>query len=165
MEVMIDIHPHPIDWLHFENTFSYVKAVIANGTDSTKYLPNIPAARWLSELKGKFRHVGGIFQNAYAGVQMDWTFDQNNVYYAYQTETATPGYTLWNAGIGADVVNKNKKVLFSLHLAANNITDVAYQNHLSRLKYAPENEVTGRTGVFNMGRNYSVKVAIPLNFK
>lgn len=164
-EVMIDIHPHPIDWLHFENTFSYVKAVIANGSDSTKYLPNIPAARWLSELKGKFRHVGGIFQNAYAGIQMDWTFDQHNVYYAYQTETATPGYTLWNAGIGADVVNRNKKVLFSLHLAANNITDVAYQNHLSRLKYAPENEVTGRVGVFNMGRNYSVKVAIPLNFK
>ncbi|WPQ63065.1 TonB-dependent receptor [Chitinophaga sancti] len=164
-EVMIDIHPHPIDWLHFENTFSYVKAVIANGSDSTKYLPNIPAARWLSELKGKFKHVGGIFQNAYAGIQMDWTFDQNNVYYAYQTETATPGYTLWNAGIGADVVNRNKKVLFSLHLAANNLTDVAYQNHLSRLKYAAENEVTGRTGVFNMGRNYSVRVAIPLNFK
>ncbi|SFW46480.1 TonB-dependent receptor [Chitinophaga sancti] len=164
-EVMIDIHPHPVDWLHFENTFSYVKAVIANSSDSTKYLPNIPAARWLSELKGKFRHVGGIFQHAYVGIQMDWTFDQNNVYYAYQTETATPGYTLWNAGIGADVVNKNKRVLFSLHLAANNITDVAYQNHLSRLKYAAENEVTGRVGVFNMGRNYSVKVTIPLDFK
>jgi iron complex outermembrane receptor protein len=151
--------------LHFENTFSYVRAVASNATDSTKYLPNIPAARWLSELKGKFKHVGSFMQNAYAGVQMDLTFAQNDVYYAFQTETTTPGYTLWNAGVGADFVNKNKKVLFSLHLAANNITDVAYQNHLSRLKYAAENEVTGRVGVFNMGRNYSVKVSIPLDFK
>lgn len=31
--------------------------------------------------------------------------------------------------------------------------DKAYQNHLNRLKYAPENLLTGRTGVFNMGRN------------
>ena len=24
-EISIDIHPHPLDWLHFENSFSYVK--------------------------------------------------------------------------------------------------------------------------------------------
>lgn len=165
-ELMLDIHPHPIDWLHFENTFSYVRSSVSNSTDSTKYLPNIPAARWLSELKGKFKKVGGVMQNAYIGVQLDKTFAQNDVFYAYQTETATSGYTLLNAGIGTDFVNrKNNKVLFSLHLAANNLTDVAYQNHLSRLKYAPENEVTGRMGVFNMGRTFSMKVSIPIDFK
>jgi iron complex outermembrane receptor protein len=37
---------------------------------------------------------------------------------------------------------------------------VAYQNHLSRLKYAAINEATGRVGVFNMGRNFSFKVNI-----
>ncbi|MVT11880.1 TonB-dependent receptor [Chitinophaga tropicalis] len=164
-EFTLDIHPHPIDWLHFENTFSYVRGVISSATDSTKYLPNIPAARWISELKGRFKKVGGVMQNAYAGVQMDLTFAQNDVFYAYQTETTTKGYTLLNAGIGTDFVNKKNKVLFSLHVAANNITDVAYQNHLSRLKYAPENEATGRVGVYNMGRNFSVKVAIPIDFK
>lgn len=165
-EFMLDIHPHPIDWLHFENTVSYVRSSVSNGSDSTKYLPNIPAARWLSELKGKFKKVGGVMQNAYIGVQLDKTFAQNDIFYAYQTETATPGYTLLNAGIGTDFVNKkNNKVLFSLHLAANNLTDVAYQNHLSRLKYAPENEVTGRVGVFNMGRTFSMKVSIPIDFK
>lgn len=164
-EFTLDIHPHPIDWLHFENTFSYVRGVISSATDSTKYLPNIPAARWISELKGKFKKVGGVMQNAYAGVQMDLTFAQNDVFSAYQTETTTKGYTLLNAGIGTDFVNKKNKVLFSLHLAANNITDVAYQNHLSRLKYAPGNEATGRVGVYNMGRNFSVKVAIPIDFK
>jgi len=35
---------------------------------------------------------------------------------------------------------------------------------LSRLKYAPENLVTGRIGVFNMGRNFTIKFNIPLSF-
>ncbi|NIG53105.1 TonB-dependent receptor [Chitinophaga sp. Cy-1792] len=165
-EMMLDIHPHPIDWLHFENTVSYVRGTATNATDSTKNLPNIPAARWLAELKGKFKKVGkGCLQNAYVGLQMDMNFAQNDVFSAYQTETPTSAYTLLNAGIGTDFVNKKNKTLFSLHLAMNNITDVAYQNNLSRLKYAPVNEVTGRVGVFNMGRTFSVKVAIPLEFK
>ena len=50
-------------------------------------------------------------------------------------------------------------------LAVNNLTDKAYQSHLSRLKYADVNPVSGRRGVFNMGRNFIMKVAIPLSFK
>jgi iron complex outermembrane receptor protein len=42
--------------------------------------------------------------------------------------------------------------------------DEAYQNHLSRLKYAAVNNATGRAGVYNMGRNFSVKVNVPLSF-
>ncbi|GAA0524691.1 TonB-dependent receptor [Chitinophaga japonensis] len=164
-ELMLDIHPHPIDWLHFENTFSYVRGTASNATDSTKYLPNIPAGRWLSELRGNFKKVGGTLRNAYVGLQMDMNLDQNNVFSAYETETPTEGYTLLNANLGADFVNRNKKVLFSLHFAVNNIGDVAYQNHLSRLKYAPENEATGRMGVFNMGRTFSVKLAVPIDIK
>ena len=165
-EFMLDIHPHPIDWLHFENTVSYVRATTSNSTDSTKYLPNIPATRWLSELRGKFKTVGkSPLKNAYIGVQMDVNFAQNDIFSAYETETATSGYTLFNAGLGSDFVNKKNKTLFSLHFAVNNFTDVAYQNHLSRLKYAPINEVTGRAGVYNVGRNFSVKLAIPIDFK
>jgi iron complex outermembrane receptor protein len=41
---------------------------------------------------------------------------------------------------------------------------VAYQNHLSRLKYTDINPVTGREGVFNMGRNFVMKLNIPLGF-
>lgn len=164
-ELTVDIHPHPIDWLHFENSFSYVRATAGNATDSTKNLPAIPAARWLAELKGKFKKVGGPIRNAYVGVQMDKNFKQQDIYSAYSTETATDGYTLFNAGFGSDFVNKKDRTLFSLHFAVNNLTDVAYQNHLSRLKYAPVNEVTGRNGVFGMGRNFSVKLAIPIDFK
>jgi iron complex outermembrane receptor protein len=39
---------------------------------------------------------------------------------------------------------------------------VAYQNHLSRLKYNEENLSTQRQGVFNMGRNFSIKLNVPL---
>ncbi len=90
-------------------------------------------------------------------------FAQHNIYSAYNTETATPAYTLLNASVGADVVS-NKRTLFSVYLNGSNLTDEAYQSQLSRLKYALENPVTGRSGVFNMGRNVSVKVIVPVEF-
>ena len=42
------------------------------------------------------------------------------------------------------------------------ITNRAYQNHLSRLKYLDVNQVTGRRGVYNMGRNFSIKIVVPI---
>jgi len=36
---------------------------------------------------------------------------------------------------------------------------------MSRLKYTDRNNVTGRIGVYNMGRNFSIKVAIPIGIK
>ena len=94
---------------------------------------------------------------------MDKVSNQNNIFFAYNTETATQGYTLFNIGAGTDVFGKKNK-LASIYLSLNNIADVAYQNHLSRLKYTAENVATGRTGVFNMGRNFSCKILIPINF-
>jgi iron complex outermembrane receptor protein len=66
-------------------------------------------------------------------------------------------------GLGTDIV-KDKKTLFRFHVSIINITDVAWQSHLSRLKYAAENLQTGRTGVFNAGRNFSFKINVPLDF-
>lgn len=164
-EFMIDIHPHPFDWLHFQNTISLVRGKSGLRTDSTENLPNIPAARWIAELRGDFKNTGNLFSNVYAKLETDVTFAQNMAYTAYQTETATPGYALLNAGFGGSFLSHKKEVIFSLFFSANNITNVAYQNHLSRLKYTPENMATGRFGVFNMGSNYSLKVNIPLNLK
>ena len=45
---------------------------------------------------------------------------------------------------------------------ANNLLDRAYQSHLSRLKYLDPNPVTGRQGVYNMGRNVTFKLVVPL---
>jgi iron complex outermembrane receptor protein len=164
-EFFIDLHPHPLDWLHFENTFSYVRGITFNSTGSTRNLPYMPPARWLIELRAQKKSTGKWARNFYAKAGVDMNFAQNNVFSAYGTETATPGYTLVNAGLGLDIVNKKQATVCSVNLSVNNITDVAYQNHLSRLKYADVNNVTGRGGVFGMGRNFSVNLNVPLVLK
>jgi iron complex outermembrane receptor protein len=167
IELSFDIHPHPLDWLHFENNFSFVRGRFDRKIDGDKTgsdnLPLIPAPRWNSELRADFKKAGKALKNFYASFEVSTTFRQDNYFTGYNTETATNGYTLLNAGIGGDLLSK-KKTLFSLYIGVINIADVAYQNHLSRLKYAAENMVTGRTGVFNTGRNFSVKLNIPLEF-
>lgn len=164
-EITIDIHPHPFDWLHFENSFSFVQGIQKNQPDSTKYLPFMTAPKFQSELRAQFKNAGKSLRNFYVNVKLDYFFEQNQFYSAYGTETKTPAYSLLNAGIGSDVANKNGNTLFSIYFAAANLLDAAYQSHLSRLKYAPENILTGRTGVFNMGRNFNVKLIVPLTLK
>jgi iron complex outermembrane receptor protein len=164
-EVTLDFHPHPLDWLHFENSFSMVRARQLDVPDNQKYLPFIPADRLQSELRGNFRRQGKRLTNVYARFQLEQTFAQNRFFGAFDTETATAAYTLFNAGAGTDVADSKGRTLFSVFLTANNLFDVAYQSHLSRLKYADVNYTTGRRGVFNMGRTVSVKVVVPLAFK
>ena len=165
LEASLDIHPHPLDWLHIENTFSFTRGRFSEAIEGSKNLPFIPAARLLSELRCNFNKLSPGIVNFYAKVELDNTFKQSNIFTAYNTETATPGYSLLNAAVGADIVTKKGNTIFSIHFSGNNITDVAYQNHLSRLKYAAENIVTGRSGVFNMGRNFSFRLNIPLSIK
>lgn len=164
-EFYIDLHPHPLDWLHFENTFSYVRGIIFNGTDSTGNVPYIPAPRWLPELRAQKQKLGKWLKNGYIKAGLDVNLAQEHVFSAYGTETATPAYTLLNASVGFDIVNRKQQPVATLTLAAQNITDVTYQNHLSRLKYAPENPVTGRTGIYNAGRNFSLMLQVPLDIK
>ena len=163
-EAKLDVHPHPLDWLHFENIFSLVAGQFNQSFEGSNKLPFIPSPRLQSELRGDFKTVGKSFKNFYLKFEMDNVAKQNRVFTAYNTETPTDGYTLFNIGTGAEITCKNK-TLFSINLGLNNITDVAYQSHLSRLKYAGENLTTGRIGVFNMGRNFSLKVYVPLSFK
>jgi iron complex outermembrane receptor protein len=102
-------------------------------------------------------------QNSYFSIGVDNYFKQDKIYYKFGDETVTPGYTLINAGLGTDICSKNKTI-FSIYLSGNNLADVGYQNSMSRIKYGDPNNVTGRIGVFNMGRNFSLKVLIPFMF-
>lgn len=162
VEAVIDIHPHPLDWLHILNTFSFVSGRLKEPVEGSRFLPFVPAPRLFTEFRGNFNKLGQAVQNIYLKFELDNTFTQNNVFTAFNTETKTPGYTLLNAGFGADIVTRKKQTLFSFSFSALNLADKAYQNHLSRLKYAPENMATGRNGVFNMGRNFSIKLNIPI---
>jgi iron complex outermembrane receptor protein len=171
-EASLDIHPHPLDWIHFENSISLVYALNRGGngvhvTDSSKYLPFIPPIHTNTELradiKSKFKHIRSL----YLKIGMDYYAKQNRVYLADNTETPTAGYVLYNAGVGADIIKRNGKILLSINILGNNLTDVAYQSHLSRLKYFEpyQHNVTGRTGIYDMGRNISFRLTMPLDFK
>ncbi|MFT4095029.1 MAG: TonB-dependent receptor [Niabella sp.] len=164
IEARFDLHPHPLDWLHFENTFSFVRGKFSKAVDGSYNLPLIAPASLLTELRGEFPSVLKIFSNLYAKFEVNTVASQNNYFAGYNTETATNGYVLLNAGMGSDI-KINGKRRFSFNVGLNNITDVAYQSHLSRLKYTDENPVTGRTGVFNMGRNFTARVIIPFNWE
>jgi len=164
-EITFDLHPHPLDWLHFENALSWVKGVQQNQPDSTRYLPFIPAARFRSELRGDFGKVGRNIRNGFVFVEGSYTFEQNQFYAGFGTETATPAYFLLNAGLGGSIETKQGREICKVYITAENLLDRGYQSHLNRLKYAPQNPATGRNGVFNMGRNISLKVLAPLSFK
>lgn len=157
-EVYLDIHPHPFEWLHLENSFSYVQATQRNQPESSKYLPSIPAPRYRGEIKAELKQVNTTFSNGYIKFGIDCFFKQDKIFSAYQTETPTSGYTLLSAGVGTNIKAFSRGSFLSLYISGENLADKAYQNHLSRLKYAAENPATGRIGVFNMGRNISVKV-------
>ena len=164
LEATIDIHPHPLDWLHIQNTFSIVSGRLKEKVEASRYLPFIPAPRLITELRADLKNMGKHTRNFYLKFEMDNTFAKQQVFSAYNTETVSPGYTLLSAGLGTDIVSKKGETLFTLNIVGNNLGNVAYQNHLSRLKYAATNQATGRTGVFNMGRNFSFKLNIPINF-
>jgi iron complex outermembrane receptor protein len=161
-EIRIDIHPHPLDWIHFENTFSYVEGFQQNQPDSSRYLPLIPPPRWQSFLRVDIENAGKSINNMFFQIGTDLFFKQDKFYAAYGTETGTPRYILFNLGLGTDITGKGK-TLCSCYVSINNLTDVTYQSHLSRLKYTDMNYSTNRAGIFNMGRNISIKLIIPVN--
>lgn len=161
-EIYLDVHPHPLDWLHIENSFSYVQAIQNRQPDSTKYLPFTPAPRYRAELKAQFKKFGKIITNGYIKFGVDYYFEQDKYFKAYETETRTPAYTLVSGGVGVNVKAFKRIDFLSLYISGENLTDIAYQSHLSRLKYAPQNSLTGRNGVFNMGRNMSIKLIFNL---
>ncbi len=164
-EFSIDLHPHPLDWLHFENALSLVYANNRSEySDSTKFLPLTPAPRLQSEIRtnaSKWKN----FSNIFLKIQCEHLWKQDRVLLENGTETPTPSYTLWNAGFGFDFTRKKEIILFSFYFTAENLFDISYQNNLSRLKYADENPLTGRMGVFNMGRNLSFKLLVPVVYR
>ena len=171
-ELSIDIHPHPLDWLHFENSLSivYGNNEGVNGqdklSDSAKYLPFIPPLHTYSELRANIKKVSPSIVNAFIKVQLECYAAQNRAYLEFGTETPTPGYQLFNAGLGADITNHKGQTLFTVTVLGDNLFDVAYQSHLNRLKYfEPYPDDPGPNhGIYNMGRNFSFKVNVPLDF-
>ena len=168
---------HPVHSVHFSNTFSYVDAQLLHADADTKYLPFTPAPKWSSELKWELLHHSHTtvnhhhttdaahrspLNNLYIALGLDCYLKQTHIYRADDTETETPGYALLSLSAGTDIQVKGKKIA-EFYVTADNLLNKAYQNHLSRLKYADVNVATGRRGVYNMGRNITFKVVITIN--
>ena len=106
-------------------------------------------------------------------------FQQNDIYEEYAiynglntaqtpfeyaaSKNATAGYTLFNAGFGGDIYAKGHKY-FELYVICNNLLNTGYMDYMSRFKYYPVNYATDRVGVYDMGRNISMKIIIPFDF-
>lgn len=137
------LHPHPMDWLHFESSFETVTGKLS----SDAYLPLIPANSLRNTLRvelpdGKVRKLSTAF------ITLENTFDQKNI---SNFETNSGGYALLSAGIESSF--KLQKALFTLGLNGTNLTNKKYVSHLSRFK--PE-------GIFNTGRSVNVNLKVEI---
>lgn len=133
-EIGLHLHPHPLDWLHYETSFETVTGKKQDGD----YLPLIPANNWKNTIRTEFK-IKNWLEDGFAALSINTTLNQNKV---SGFETSSNGYTLVNLGFGGKV--KLGKTAFDLSLNGNNLFDKSYIAHLSRLK---------TDGIPNIGRN------------
>lgn len=155
-EAAYDVHPHPFDHIHMHQSFAFVRGVFYNSTVEEN-MPFIPAARLLTEIKFQLPDFK-MFKQNFIRLDNDYNFSQNNFLAENHTETATPSYNLYHIVAGSDWHNKKHKKVASFLFSINNVFDITYQNHLSRLKYLAANNAQAYTGVYAMGRNISLKM-------
>ena len=178
-EVTLDIHPSGLKWLEINSTVSYVTGGLTGVNDSTKYLPFVPPMRITGDLIIHMGKVGKAINDAYVRfgfinvAQQTDVYKEAAIYTALSTsspeyaasQNAEAGYTLFNAGIGGRFLKHDGKELCELNIICNNLMNTGYMDYMSRLKYYPVNPLTNRVGVFNMGRNLSIKLIIPIDVK
>ena len=152
-EAMLDIHP--VEPLHFENTFSYVNARQLHQPEEGRWLPFTPAPRWTSDLRYEIMRNGRMLNKTFLSMKLECYLRQSHAHTAGGTETVTPSYTLLSLTAGTDLHHHGRRIA-SLYLSVQNLTDRAYQSHLSRLKYAEG------PGVCNRGRSFGIKLLVPV---
>ena len=168
-EISLNVHPQNLPWLNFNNSLSFIVGLNKNDSlinkdgHAAKYLPFIPPLHTRSELRATFNNSKEIFSKLYARVEMEYYADQNHFYGVNNTETSTPGYTLFNMGCGATIRNKSQQDVCQIFFQVDNILNTAYQSNLNRLKYFEYYNASpnGHAGIYNMGRNVSMKIIVP----
>ncbi len=160
-EVSVDVHP--INPLHFENAFSYVRGIQLDQPDEAKNLPMMPAPKWTSDIRYEFPNFAkNHCRRTFLAFGMEYNFRQNKFYAVDDTETATPSYAIFNLSAGMDLHIFGHNCI-ELTFSCQNLFDKAYQPHLSRLKYVDTGSLTGRQGISAMGRNFCFKVSVPID--
>jgi len=147
---------HPVELVHFENSFSYTRAT----NRATKQpLPFIPAAILRNELR--FEPALAGTKKTYLSLGLDNYFRQNRV---GEFETPTKGYTLLSAAVGT-TLSLSKEQEITLYVSGKNLLNKKYYDHLSRYKPGRLDEADPAFGIYNPGRNVTFGVVLPFNIK
>ena len=159
-ELTLNLHPRGLSWMAFNNSAAYTEGL---NTSQDEYLPFIPPLHVRSGLRGMMPHPMGRWSKLYARVELDMYRRQDHFYEVDQTETATPGYSLVNLGAGGMLSGKKGQPICEVFLQVDNVFNTAYQANMNRLKYFEYYTASpnGRSGIYNIGRNLSMKVIIP----
>ena len=133
-------HPHFIDNLHLESSYSSVYATDESGNP----LPRIPHSRVNTFLKYEFNTSAKVkLKNVV--VQHQYFFQQNRI---AQFESMSVAYNLVNLGINLEA---DFRLPVELGMGVKNVFNEQYFDHLSRLKIL---------GLNNPGRNFYVNLII-----
>lgn len=169
-EVTVNLHPKTIPALAFNNSLATVTglnkevSLLETNGAAAKYLPFIPPLRTRSEVRLTSQRAWGRLSNTYVRAVLDYNAPQNRFYAVDDTETRTAGYALVGVGVGTGILGgPAKQEVAQLFLQLDNALNTNYQSHLNRLKYFEYYAASpnGRRGIYNQGRNLSVKVVVP----
>lgn len=132
-----------LNWLKVNVAYAHVSARQSNGA----YLPFIPQDKININFHAS-KTGNGFFGKVQAGINPLVAFNQNR---PHEFETRTEHYFLLNAFVKTKLHISKQEIEFGLF--ANNLLNTNYYDHLSTLK---------DLGYYNMGRNISLKLKIPL---
>jgi iron complex outermembrane recepter protein len=189
-----NIHPADTKWIEVNNGFTYNYSYFLHqgNSDSTLHVPWTPAARLTSQVRFKLKERHTSFLSAtYITIGLAHYWAQTNIYSALWNELPSVAYTLYNAGVGTNFVNrKTGRVVCTFIINCTNLMNLAYTDHTSREQYfwayngassaasiaAANSSALSSTnygkgsavvtipteGIYNMGRNIGFKLLFPI---
>jgi len=137
-DIAIHYHPHIAHWLHLESNLS-----LLSNQDS---LPFIPQNRLNNTIKVDFKSENKLNLKSLSA-QYIYFFDQNSV---APYETTSSSYQLINFSCNGSISSKNN---IEYSIGINNLLNINYIDHLSRLKTYE---------IPNPGRNVYVKFSLTI---
>ncbi|UAY54348.1 TonB-dependent receptor [Arachidicoccus terrestris] len=168
LELTANIHPRSLKGLSWNNNLSITYGantshLYENKGTLGRYLPHIPPVSWLSNITQIVSLQNKVFRCLTFMTELDYHGSQNRFLGLYNTETATPSYTLVNIGTGVSL-QCNGRQRIELQVAINNVMNTTYQSHMSRLKYFEYYSFspTHRYGIYGPGRNICIKIIFPI---
>lgn len=167
LDATLLINPERLKAFHFTTSFAFVEGfnlnpVFKHAGVNGRYLPFIPPARLFTSVEYDIKTGIKILKALTIKAEADVNATQNKYLGLYGTETSTPGYALINIAANTHL-QLGKTQVIQLQIAVNNLFNIAWQSHLSRLQYFEyyTQSPNGRTGIYDMGRNICFKTIIP----